>query len=329
MKQLLYIIAALSLHITNVYAASTSSVSVNAQYAALAPEERAVFERRIVELAKTPSCHYGIPSIAGAIERFPAALFNNPNFRNMRLRPGRLDTLKRKACAKTLTLQPDTDIKLLNHVYALQQLQETGLLTKPFHTWELADLSRVNGWLSRLRTANPGKFRTHGLPLRIISGIPDATVRDIAKRLAHFTHTKEDERLLTATTYLLSEPEMIEPELSQWFKETQERLQRIQENKVSQIIHFELNVVGHMHYFLHKIHAWEKANTATACFLGNVIQMQHGVKPIIFTDKKEYKKMFYSNLTPEKARQEIFGNYIKSLILAQQKPKSSASSSSN
>lgn len=333
MKKLHYVLAALGimhLHTTHIYGAASSSIFTNPQYAALAPEEKAAFERRVAELSKTPSCHFGIPCSATPIERFPASLYNNPNFRNVGLRPGRLATLKRKTSAQILTFRPDTDIEHYNHVYALQQIEESGLLKKPFHAWELADLSRVNGWLTRLQVAKPGQFRTQGLPLRIVAGLPDTTVHEIARRFSHPTqHTKEDEKFLTESTYLLSEPDAIEQELTQWFNDTQTRLNRIAENKVSQIIHFELNVVGRLHFYLHRIHAWEKKNRATACILGNIILMQHGVKPIIFTDKEAYKKMFHSNLTLEDARQELLGNYIKSLILAQQQHKVSAPSSSN
>lgn len=333
MKQILSLLIALSalhLHAAHPGAATRSILHTDPHYAALSPEERASFEHRVTEIANIPSCHFGIPCSTTTIERFPAALYNNPNFKTLGLRPSKLASFKRRSSAKELTMLPGSpDIKQYNHAYALQQIEATGLLKKPFHEWELSDLRRVNGWLSRQQVALPGKFRTQSLALRIASGLPETTVRDIAQRFARVSQTKKDKELLAKSTYLLSEPNAIEPELTQWFDDTKARLERIQANKVSQIIHFELNVVGHLHFYLHKIHAWKKANTPTACVLGNVILMQHGVKPIIFTDKQAYKAAFHSVLTPEKAKQEVFGNYIKSLILAQQQPKTATPSTSN
>lgn len=334
MKQLLYVLIALgTMHLHTIHlSAADTPMHANALYTALSPKEKAVYDERIAILAKTPTCHFATPCRTTPLKRFPVELYGNHNFGTRTWGPGTLAAFKRTAMratiANTQKIEPDMQ-RAYDYAHALQAIEMTGLIEKPFHTWQLADLSRVNGWLTRLQNETPGALRTEELPVRIISGLPESMVQYVNGLLAKSFHTQQDRQILERSIYVLSKPDAIEPELAEWFTQTQGRLKRVYANPISRMIHFELNVIGHLHYYLHRIRPWKQENTATACLLSNVILMQHGVEPIVYTDKSAYKKMFHTKLTDDQARQEVLGNYIERLVTAQYQQKNSAPGTSN
>jgi hypothetical protein len=229
------------------------------------------------------------------VQAFEGQHYGNSDFKRHDWGLGGLAICRRRTFTATpynsVRLSDDAK-RLYDYVYTLRQL-EYGLLGKQFKDWDLLDIKQVNAWLNRLSEDQPGSLRSHDLPpLKLRTSKKDAKRIDmfLAQPLLM---TTSDKKWLATAVHTYPHPVIIGAKLKHMLQTARESLLKVEADERTQKLHAEIHVAAYIHLQIGSLMPWSKRSEETACILGNVILMQHGVKPIIFDDLTAYRSALY------------------------------------
>lgn len=219
--------------------------------------------------------------------------------------------------------------KKLDFVHALREIELSDFINKPASLWTLEDLKHVNGWLTRLhpKVETPGALRTINVRQTIITKLTrKQQERFETLKKYPYLMTKADERMFKQTTHLYPDHTEVFDKTELMLSGVHAALNTLETDKVGQLNHHELNIVGFLHLHINSIRPWPKRNKATARILGNIILMQHGIKSLIFPDRKAYLRQLCLSLKTNNFRPLTV--YMRNLIIARQQQETQKASTS-
>lgn len=261
-----------------------------------------------------------------SITKFPQPIFGHfcqGVFRAWAQDQKKLETVKKNAlrATKANTMKISVpDKEAYDYVHCLQQLENTGLVAKPFETWSVADIQQVNAWLTRLQVDEPGKFREvdTAWPIRDLSPAEQLRLAKIQDQTLMTTVplSPEDDKFLAQTVHFFPPASKVLFEVQELLKDVSGALQQWQSSPVAKKIHDEVNIASYVHHKIVAIHPWHEANKRTGRVLSYVILMQKGIQPPMYMDAKKYVALFLENLKTNDC--SPLSAYTRDLIVARQ-----------
>lgn len=262
--------------------------------------------------------HRAIHSSTEPITHFNAEHYSNVGFEVRFWPPKTLAAYKN--VAPLITKKGCNEHKAFAYVRTLNNIEQSGLLQKPFKSWRLADIIQVNAWLTDLhpKVKHPGAFRTDiPAPLYVRPFTKDEYARLEMVDNDPSLVTEADRQLLRSKLHPFSPADDVLPMVTKMLCEIKETLLQLKPaNPILRQAHHEINIVGFLHQYIRAIRPWPKRNKATARVLGNIILMQHGVEPPTFEDIDAYRTAASQAICTDD--QSPLAVYIRDIIVARQ-----------
>ncbi len=205
---------------------------------------------------------------------------------------------------------------ILGWFYALYRSRTT-LLAKPFESWTITDIKNLSSWLTRLdpEVSEPGAFRVDEATWQIREEIctkewsyivfllkrkeVTATPQSLEKfrnslEVQKFPTllnplTDEEKALLKNSIYLFTPIETIEKELQAALEEAQNAVIAIKNLPWQERQNKVLSISSKFHYDIVRVHPFQEGSKRLGRLCLYLINAQHGIRPVHFTDAIRHK----------------------------------------
>lgn len=273
-------------------------------------------------LTKFPDCIYD-----GA---FQGATYNFSENKKRFLQTGILASTLTREKARQEKLNEEGCV-IFDWFFALQKCEAT-LLQKPCVTWTINNLKELSSWLTRLDYGPngvdvPGTFRTKGSVWQIkenVSTLEFSYANQLQLRKEHTYSaqaleqwraseqykalppqaraileeplTDEEEEKLCTIIHSFPVPETIEAELTDALKSMQQAMKKIADLSLQERQEKVLSLSAKFHYDIVRIHPFKEGSKRLGRLCMYLINAQHGIAPVHFTDGKAYLRALMKSL---------------------------------
>ncbi len=225
---------------------------------------------------------------------------------------------------------------ILDWFYALYK-SRTSLLNKPFERWTIDDIKMLSSWLTRLdpQVPEPGAFRVDEATWQIREEICTkewSYIVFLLKRkevtatpasLAEYRNspevqkfptllnplTDDEKALLKNSIYLFTPVEAIEKELQAALEEAQNAVIAIKNLPWQERQNKVLSISSKFHYDIVRVHPFPEGSKRLGRLCLYLIDAQHGIRPVHFTDAILHKSALTSCL--QKNSHAPFESFIR------------------